>query len=225
MTLVLALDTSSLVYAVAVGSTQRPAAQRSGRQKDPGFAGLGDLAAQALSAAGAAFSDLTAIGVDVGPGGLSSIRAAVAYANGLAFSLGVKVFPAGSLELMAIAARRAGQDAAAVLSLKRGQAGNVYAGLYVNGENTALRHGQPGEVIPAVAAGLDRVCLAGMLSRDEVAPLLPGTVIAESGITDADVTVLYTETLSAAADRPQQLMRAVSPLNEASQAFCDSAAH
>lgn len=222
MTLVVALDTSSRTYAVAVGTGDRPAAERrSSRRDDPAFAGLGALTAQALSDAGATFSDIAAIGVDVGPGGLSSIRAAVAYANGLAFSLGVKVFPVSSLELMAIAAQRAHRDP--VLCLKRGQAGNVYAGLYVNGENTELRYGPPASVVPAVVGSLDTICLAGALASAEVAELLPGVTIIDTGIVDANVTVLY-EAARAALANPERLVSTAVPLNEASRVFHNSAA-
>ena len=220
MTLVLALDTSSRTYSVAVGSADRPASTRSSRRDDVAFAGLGGLAAQALSEVGAAFGDIAAIGVDIGPGGLSSIRAAVAYANGLAFSLGVPVLPVNSLELMATAARHATRDP--VLCLKRGQAGNVYAGLFVNGENTELRHGPPASVVPAIAGGLDRIVLAGA-ATDEAAALLPGVAVVDTGIVDADVTVLYRLTRAALANRERLVTSAV-PLNEASRIFHNSTA-
>ncbi len=221
MTLVVALDTSSRTYAVAVGSGDLPAAERrSSRRDDPAFAGLGDMTARALSDAGAAFGDVTAIGVDIGPGGLSSIRAAVAYANGLAFSLGVKILPVSSLELMAVEARRTHREP--VLCLKRGQAGNVYAGLFVNGENTELRHGPPASVVPAIAGDLDRLCLAGAATGD-TASLLPGVTVVDTGITDADVTVLYQVTVAALAD-PERLVSTATPLNEASRVFHNSAA-
>ena len=104
MGFVLALEASSRTYAAAAGDGERPRAQRASRRDDPAFTGLGDLVAQTLAESGAAFRDIAAIAVDIGPGGLSSMRAAVAYANGLAFSLGVRLFPITSLELMAIAA-------------------------------------------------------------------------------------------------------------------------
>lgn len=219
MTLVLALDASSRTYAIAVGSGDQPAAERSSRRDDPEFAGLGELAARTLAGAGASFRDITAIGVDVGPGGLSSVRAAVAYANGLAFSLGVRIFAVSSLELMAIAAQRGRGEP--VLSLKRGQGGSVYAALFVNGENTDMRHGPPESVVPAIAAGLDAVSVAGAASED-VAGLLPGITVTETGVTDADVTVLYQATRAA---HPGRLVRIATPLNEASPVFHQPSSH
>jgi tRNA threonylcarbamoyl adenosine modification protein YeaZ len=221
VTLVLALDTSSRTYAVAVGRKDRPAAERRSTRQDPAFAGLGDMVAQALSDAGESFQDLAGIGVDIGPGGLPSIRAAVAYANGLAFSLGVRIFPVGSLELLAMAARPKHQDP--ILCLKPGQNGNVYAGLFINGENTELRHGPPATVVPAIVNGLDRLCLAGT-DIDGIASLLPAVTVVSTGITEADVTILYKATRVALAADPERLVSSATPLNESSRAFHNSAA-
>lgn len=215
MTLVLALDASSRAYAIAVGSGDQPAAVRSSRRDDPEFAGLGELTARTLTHIGASFSDITAIGLDVGPGGLSSIRAAVAYANGLAFSLGVPIFAISSLELMAIAAEQGHREP--VLSWKRGQVGNVYAALFVSGKDADMRHGLPGEVLPTIAGGLDKVRLAGA-TGDDVADLLPGVTVVETGVADADVAVLYQATMNAIA-HPERLVSVATPLNEASRIF------
>jgi tRNA threonylcarbamoyladenosine biosynthesis protein TsaB len=220
MRLVLALEASSRTYAVAVGAAERPSAQRTSRRDDPAFAGLGDLVARTLADAGGTFGDVEAIAVDVGPGGLSSIRAAVAYANGLAFSLGVKIFAVSSLELMATAARQAHQGP--ILCLKRGTGGNTYAGLFCDGETADMRHGPLGTVVPALAAGLETVRVAGA-SKDEVSDLLPGVAVEDTGIANADVAVLYRAARAAMAD-PGRLAEVASPVNEGSWIFHKPAA-
>jgi tRNA A37 threonylcarbamoyladenosine modification protein TsaB len=214
MGLILALEASSRTYAVTVGTEDQPRAQRAARRDDPGFAGLGDLVGQAMAAASVAFTDLSMIALDVGPGGLSSIRSAVAYANGLAFSLGVKIFPVSSLELMVLAAQR--DHCGPFLSLKRGLVGNTYAGLFVAGEMADLRHGLPNVVVPALAGPLERVCIVGA-SRDDVADLLPGVALEDAGIADADVVTLYREARASA--RSDRLVPVASPINEASKLF------
>ena len=215
MRFTLAIEASSMTYAVAVGVGERPRLQRSSRRDDPAFAGVGELVAQTLTAAEVAFSNIRTIAVDVGPGGLSSIRAAVAYANGLAFSLGVKIFPVSSLELMAMAARQSHRGP--LLSLKRGHGGNTYAGLFVEGEIAEMRHGPPASVVPALAVGLETVAVAGA-SAGDVAELLPGVTVEDTGITNADVAVLYQAARSAMAD-PEQLVPVTSALNEGSWIF------
>lgn len=221
MRLVLAIESSSRTYAVAAGAGERPQATFASRRDDPTFLGVGDLAARALAASEATFSDIETIAVDIGPGGLSSIRAAVAYANGLAFSLGVQVFPMTSLELMAIAAEQAHRGPRPCLNpllcLKRGQGGNAYAGLFVNGEAAELLHGPPGSVVPALAAALQTVRVAGMAAGD-VAGLLPGVAVEDTGIPDADVTVLY-QAARAAGASADRLAAAAVPVNEASLLF------
>lgn len=213
--LVLALEASSRTYAVAVGDGEEPRAQAAIRRDDPAFRGLSELVTQTLDRAGETFGDIATIGVDVGPGGLLSIRAAVAYANGLAFALGARIFPISSLELMAMAAQQAHRGP--ILCLKRGLGGNTYAALFADGEIADMRHGPPGSVVPAVAGGLARVCVAGT-ATDDVAGLLAGVVVEDSKIEDADVVVLYRAARAAAAE-PERLVPAASPLNEASRIF------
>jgi tRNA threonylcarbamoyladenosine biosynthesis protein TsaB len=216
MRLVLAIEASSRTYAVAVGAGERPSAQRASRRDAPAFAGLGDLVAQTLAAHDAAFSDIEAIAVDIGPGGLSSIRAAVAYANGLAFSLGVPVFPVSSLELMAIAAQRVHQGP--LLCLKRGVGGNSYAGLFIDAEIAELRHGPASAIVPELAASLEAVGVAGV-AADDVAGFLPGVTVTDTGVADADVVVLYQAARAAMADEPARLVPLASAINEGSLIF------
>jgi tRNA threonylcarbamoyladenosine biosynthesis protein TsaB len=218
--LVLALEASSRTYAVAVGDGEEPRARAAVRRDDPSFRGLSELVTRTLDRAGNRFGDIGTIAVDVGPGGLLSIRAAVAYANGLAFALGVKIFAISSLELVAMAAQEAHPDP--ILCLKRGLGGNTYAALFAVGELVDMRHGPPDSVVPAVAGGLARVCIAGT-ATDDVAGLLAGVVVEHSGIDEADVAVLYRTARAAAAD-PQRLVPAASPLNEASRIFHEPAA-
>jgi tRNA threonylcarbamoyladenosine biosynthesis protein TsaB len=213
--LVLALEASSRTYAVAVGDGQEPRAQAAVRRDDPAFRGLSELVAQTLGRAGVTFGQIGTIGVDVGPGGLQSVRAVVAYANGLAFALGAKIFPISSLELMAIAAQQAHRGP--ILCLKRGHGGNTYAGLFADGEIADMRHGPPDSVLPAIAGRLASVCVAGA-ARDDVAGLLAGAAVENSGIEEADVLVLYRAARTATAD-PKRLVPAASPLNEASKIF------
>lgn len=220
MGFVLALEASSRTYAVAAGDGERPRAQRASRRDDPAFTGLGDLVAQTLAAGGATFRDVETIAVDIGPGGLSSMRAAVAYANGLAFSLGVRIFPVTSLELMAIAAGE--QYQGPFLCLRRGTGGNTYAGLFADGELAELRHGPHDSVVPSIAGGLGTVCLAGVPAAG-VAGLVPGVTIVDTGIAEADVTVLYQAARSARSD-PERLVPIASPVNEASLIFHNQAA-
>jgi len=220
MRLVLALEASSRTYAVAVGDGGQPRSQRTSRRDGRTFVDLGELAAQAL-AGEATFGDVDTIAVDVGPGDVLSVRAAVAYANGLAFGLGVKVFPITSLELMAIAAQRT--HPGPLLCLKRGMGGNTYAGLFVNGEIAEMRHGPLSSIVPAIAAGLETVCVAGTFEGD-VVHVLPGVIVEDTGIANADVADLYQAARTAMVADPERLVPVASPVNEGSWIFHTPAA-
>jgi tRNA A37 threonylcarbamoyladenosine modification protein TsaB len=213
--LVLALESSSRTYAVAVGDGDQPRAQRTSLRDGRTFVDVGELAAQAL-AGEATFDDVDTIAVDVGPGDVLSVRAAVAYANGLAFGLGVKIFPITSLELMAIAAQRT--HPGPLLCLKRAMGGNTYAGLFVNGEVTEMRHGPLSSIVPAIAAGLETVDVAGTF-EGEMADLLPDVIVTDTGIANADVAVLYQAARRAIIADPGRLVPVASPVNEGSWIF------
>lgn len=220
MRLVLAVEASAGTYKVAAGNGEQPLAERTSRRDDPMFAGLGALTAATLADAGAEFTDIGVIAVDIGPGSLSSIRASVAYANGLAFSLGAMIFPIGSLELMATEACQ-GWDGP-VLCLRKGEGGNAYAGLFTGGEAAELRYGPRSAIIPALAGGADRVRLAGAYA-DEAAGLLPGVTVERTGIESPGVGTLYRAALAARGD-PERLVAAASPVNEGSKIFHEPAA-
>src|SRR5580658_570132 len=108
MSLLLAVESTSGRYSVAAGRDDGQVTRAETGRTEPGFAGLGQLAEGALATIGASVPDISQLAVDVGPGNLSSVRAAVAYVNGLAFSLGITVFCANSLELLAAGYRQAG---------------------------------------------------------------------------------------------------------------------
>jgi tRNA threonylcarbamoyladenosine biosynthesis protein TsaB len=220
MRLVLALEASSGSYDVAVGTGHDPAAQQTSSRADPEFKGLGELVLRTLSAAGAAVRDVDAIAVDVGPGSLSSIRAAVAYANGLAFSLGIPIWPAISLQLMAAQARPACRGP--VLCLRKGEGRNAYAGLFSpEGEAVEMRYGPRASILPAMVSGLTEACFAGAY-QDEVFGLLPEVKFTDTGVVNPDVITLYRAARAAGAHG--QLVSAASPVNEGSKILHEPAA-
>ncbi len=60
---------------------------------------LPDQAEKFLAECGAQWSDLTAIGVVVGPGSFTGIRLGIAYAKGLALGLNIPVVPVNAFEI------------------------------------------------------------------------------------------------------------------------------
>jgi tRNA threonylcarbamoyladenosine biosynthesis protein TsaB len=191
---VLAVETSSISYGVAVSGGP----SRTLRRDDPSFTGLADL----VASLGVDVAGLDAVAVDVGPGNLASVRSGVAYANGLAFALQKPIFPASSLELLALEA--GGAD---VLCLRDAGQRHVYA--WFDG---VLRHGPLEEVVPALAGGRPAISVAGVY-RAEAAALLPDVAVKDTGL-DAP----HVATLVRAFD-PARLVAVASPLTEASPEF------
>jgi len=211
----LAIEASSALYAIAVGDSSVPAIHRECRRDNPSFAGIGAMVSSAVAAAGASFSDIETVAVDVGPGSLSSVRAAVAYANGLAFSLGIAVFAANSLELMAAEARE--KQPSPALCLRKGEAGNVYAGVFTEDQHAQLRYGPFQDTITALAGEHGKITVAGA-HRQAAAALLAQAHVYDTGIEQPSVLTLYAM-MQAQRDQPGRLVPIASPLNEGSMVF------
>lgn len=104
--LTLAIDCSAIHCAVAVHASdgdrilaeQCPAIGRGHAEQLPG------ILQSVLDAAGVELSAIERIGVTVGPGSFAGIRVGVAFARGLALTLGIPCVGVGSLEAMAIPA-------------------------------------------------------------------------------------------------------------------------
>jgi len=200
VTTTLAIETSSVTYGVAIGVDGQVVAQRTLRRDDPAFTGLADLVASVVNDAVVDFAGVDAVAVDIGPGNLASVRSGVAYANGLAFSLGKPMLVASSLDLLAL---EAGDGP--VLCLRDAGSGRVYA--WLDGE---LRHGPFEPVVLSLVGGRTAIAVAGV-HRAKVAALLPGVAVKDTGIDAPQVS-----TLLAASPRAVDV---ASPLTEASPEF------
>jgi tRNA threonylcarbamoyl adenosine modification protein YeaZ len=208
--LTLALETSTATFAAALGTAAEVLATRVLAGLPPAERDLPGLVAALLADAGRSFGDVSRIAVDVGPGNLSAVRTGVAYGNGLAFALGAGVATANSLELMAAQAG----PTVPVLCLRNAGAGRAYAGWFAGGVAT-YRHGPLAEVAQAVSG--PEVVVAGDF-RTEVADLLPGVLVKDSGIAGPDVRVLRWVTAGRPTVDPTR-DRAATPLTEQSPLF------
>ena len=98
------IETSNLDFQVALhdGSSflYRSDQAEAGQPRD-----LSNLLEEGLNQSGKTVSDISEIIVDIGPGGLTSTRSGIAFANGLAFALNINIVAANGLELMRLQAR------------------------------------------------------------------------------------------------------------------------
>jgi tRNA threonylcarbamoyl adenosine modification protein YeaZ len=162
--------------------------------------------------------EIEAIAVNIGPGGLSFVRTGVAFANGLAFSLGIPVCPVSSFELMGVAAAKTFQMP--ILCTMKASGGNAYAGLYDRGSVIATKFGVMAEVFQAItkdlAEDLTEFAVTGTY-RNEVLQLLPQFKIHDSKIQICQAkTFLEIESVF---DRRSDPPYSVSPLTEQSAIF------
>jgi len=93
-----------------------------------GHTGIYELVVEALESVQLATTDIVGIVVDTGPGGTSSVRTGVSFANGLSYSLDVPIVGISSAELMGIEAFQKYQIP--VISLFKSIKGNYYCGFY-----------------------------------------------------------------------------------------------
>ena len=109
--MILGIETSGARCAVALACGARVV--RRIREMERGHAeALFPMIEEALAEAGAAYRDLSRIGVCTGPGSFTGVRVGIAAARGLAMGLGIPAIGIGRLE--ALAAEAAGGRAAAV---------------------------------------------------------------------------------------------------------------
>jgi tRNA threonylcarbamoyl adenosine modification protein YeaZ len=221
MSLLLAVETASSRHAVALGWMDE-ARFDSTRDAgvDPRFRDLGLVVAHGLETAGIRAAELDAIAVDVGPGGLGSVRSGVAFTNALAFSLGVPVCPVSYFQVVGAQAERAVD--LPVLIVVPAVAGTAYAGLYRGGAVERLRVLPLAAVGRELCGGVERVAVAGRL-RDRIVPHLAGIETVDTGIEKPDPAILLEIGSRAFAEGTTETQAA--PLNEQSSIFHEPGIH
>ena len=117
--------------------------------------------------------------VDIGPGGTSRVRTGIAFANALAYSLGLPVCPVSSMELAGIDAGSKYGGLPVVSSIKSIK-GNAYVGLY-NNSHLSISYGTINELVPALVKDLDKFTVVGF-HRETIIhlPSLQNKVIIDS---------------------------------------------
>jgi len=124
---------------------------RAGGPADPASGPtLEELTRDALAAAGAALPDISRIAVDVGPGRLSAVRAAVSFGNALAFARGLPIAPILSSAAVALQAERAAGLPALIVHKSAG--GTAYIARSEAGR-LRLRHGPQQETLAGSPVG------------------------------------------------------------------------
>lgn len=172
----LAIRTSSGAYGAALLAVD--GAVIASREGQGSATAPGDLVAALLQAAGCAPGDLTGVLVDLGPGGLSSTRVGVSFANAFAHGAGLALAGVSALDLQAQQARvDAGIDAGAkpLVSLRPAPGGQVFWALYPATTATEAGCAPLPALLSDLRARLGRFALTGPLARLKgFDPAIPG---------------------------------------------------
>lgn len=165
---------------------------------------------------GASANDVTAIALDIGPGGLSYVRSGVSFANGLAFSLRLPIYAFSSFEIIGTEARR--RTSLPVLCGFTAASDLAYVGLVDNAGVGAFRFGPLSSVVGEISKHLSAIAVAGKIRNRISDLLLPGLAITDLGIERPSARVL----LEMGVPAMQNCGRSVSlatPLNEEAAIF------
>lgn len=160
----LAIRTSSGPYGVGLFSDEgNLIATRQSEGEAFRSASLGDLFGLLLEEIGPADPDIAEILVDLGPGGLSSTRVGVSFANALAFGKGSKIMGVSALELQMYDARRS--CSLPVLSMRPAPARKAFWALYLDYAMVARGCCHPQEAVDAQAREQGQFAVVGPLHR------------------------------------------------------------
>ena len=96
--------------------------------------------------------------VDIGPGGTSRVRTGIAFANALAYSLGISVCPVSSMELAGIDAWS--KHGLPVVNSVKSIKGNAYVGLY-DQNRLSIQYGTVNELVPELVKEFDKFTVVG----------------------------------------------------------------
>lgn len=173
------------------------------------------LVEYALKETGRKASEITGIIVNQGPGGTSSVRSGISFANSLAYSRKIPVAGANAFELMGAASEARFQ--CPVLITVKSIRGNAYGGWYVNGKLEQTIYGQLKEVVESLVDTCPEFAVAGA-HREQIIEQYPQRVIHDSGQKFAVATDLL-RFLPEFEERQMLFPQYVLPLTEQSDIF------
>jgi len=126
---VLGIDTGGPIGSFGVVADGRLAAAAIRSTLSHAF-GLPAAIEEVLDAAGASFSDLSAIAVAIGPGSFTGLRVGLSYAKGIAAAGKIAIVGVSSLDALALCSGSGLPEGAIVYPIIDARKGEVYTGLY-----------------------------------------------------------------------------------------------
>src|SRR6266851_7384558 len=186
MSILLAIETSSPEYRIALGRDRElvyDSGQRGGRPSRD----IAGLISDGLKNARAEVSDISAITLNIGPGGLSYVRSGVSFANALSFSLGIAIYPFSTFEILGREVCK--HTALPLLCAIPAANDTAYVGVVNGAAVQVMRFGPLPSAVAQTIDGLTEVAIAGRI-RERVSSLLPEVKVVDTRIEKPDVRVL-----------------------------------
>lgn len=148
--------------------------------------------------------------VDNGPGGTSSVRTGVAFANTIAYCLNIEVIPVSSFALLGLDIYHE-FDIPVLLSAKSIK-GNFFWGYFDNHKLQSLTYGMPGTVLPEILNGVESIAVSS-LNKEAVQQIKPSIQLREYDRRPGDIENLikYRESFAA---KPMKYPEIVNPITE-----------
>jgi tRNA threonylcarbamoyladenosine biosynthesis protein TsaB len=219
MSLLLAIETSSDDYRIVLGREGRLVFDSAGGCGGVPPRDLAGLVSCALESVNAPPTEITGVALNIGPGGLSYVRAGVSFVNALAYSLGVRIYPFNYFEIIANQARKL--TASPVLTAVPAANDYAYVSLARGASVEIMRFGPLHSAVAEVTGSLTEVAVAGRL-RHRLPSLLNGVEVFDTGIEKPDAGVLL-DLGFRASERADRSAAQVSPLNDQSEVFYEQA--
>lgn len=187
MSLLLAIESSSNVYRVVLGRDSASIFDSAEDRCDIPFRTLDALLVCGLASISATANEITGITMNIGPGALTFVRAGISFANALAFSLGVSIYPFNWFELMANQTKAV--TPLPVVCAVPAANDNAYVGLLRGPSVEVMRFGALPTALAQVSDGLKEIAVAGRI-RDRLSSLLVGATVVNTGIENPDARSL-----------------------------------
>jgi tRNA A37 threonylcarbamoyladenosine modification protein TsaB len=215
MSLLVAVESSSNEYRVVIGRDGDVAFDSAVDKCDLPFRTLGALLSCGLERVGLPASGIKGVTINIGPGSLTFVRAGISFANALAFSLKVSIYPFNWFEIIAAQTRETTE--LPIVCAVPAANDNAYVGLIRGARVEIMRFGPLHEAFAKVRREFPEVAVAGRI-RHKLAALLGDTRVVDTGIENPDARVLLRLGHQASIDGDRSTAQ-VEALNDQSEVF------
>ncbi len=181
--LTLGISTSSSNFAIVLGENQKIIYHSSWIEISD-IKDIKLLFTEGLKYTNKSINEIKRIIVNNGPGGTSSVRTGVAFANSLAFSLNIPVCPVSSLELAGIYAWEKNQIP--VISTVKSIKQNAFISCFQSYNQHSISYGKVKDILPCLVKNIEEFTIVGY-HKDEIKELFPNKKIHDTGLYYGDV--------------------------------------